>query len=58
MEPDKVVVKSTPLDDDDGKEPEDLLEGKLKDEKGMGKDWSASLRTTCILGREKVGSSI
>eukprot|EP00439_Symbiodinium_sp_Y106_P066383 s1784_g10.t2 len=53
MEPDKVVVKSTPLDDDDGKEPEDLLEGKLKDEKGMGKDWSASLRTTCILGREK-----
>ncbi|CAE7700762.1 SLC24A1 [Symbiodinium sp. CCMP2456] len=38
MEPDKVVVKTTPLDDDDGKEPEDLLEGKLKDEKGMGKD--------------------
>ena len=48
MEPDKVVVKTTPLDDDDGKEPEDLLEGKLKDEKGMGKDWRASPWTVCI----------
>ena len=41
MEPDKVVVKSTPIDDDDGNEPEDLnlaRLGKDKDEKGMSKD--------------------
>ena len=37
MEPDKVVVKSTPIDDDDGNEPEDLA-GKDKDDKNMSKD--------------------
>ena len=37
MEPDKVVVKSTPIDDDDGNEPEDLA-GRDKDDKNMSKD--------------------
>ena len=37
MEPDKVVIKSTPIDDDDGNEPEDLAqEGKDKDDKKDG----------------------